>query len=67
MQRVMCPPIDFRQEKNSGPEATVSASFVVPRGANMIRVISTMVPPDEVNLNPFVLKLVYKIISISSF
>ena len=47
-QRVLCPPVDFRQEKEGGRGATMSASFYLPRAANMLRVIGAMVPTDEV-------------------
>ncbi|CAM9515003.1 unnamed protein product [Ascophyllum nodosum] len=45
--RVLCPPVDFRQEKEGGRGATMSASFYLPRAANMLRVIGAMVPTDE--------------------
>lgn len=51
-QRVLCPPIDFREEQvraaASPGGATMSASFYVPRSANILRVLSAMISPDQV-------------------
>ncbi|CAM9945137.1 unnamed protein product, partial [Hapterophycus canaliculatus] len=46
-QRVVTPPIEFREE-HLGGGPTLSASFHLPRSANVLRVISAMVSADQV-------------------
>ncbi|CAM9921079.1 unnamed protein product, partial [Ectocarpus sp. 8 AP-2014] len=45
--RVVTPPIEFREE-HLGGGPTLSASFHLPRSANILRVISAMVSEDQV-------------------
>lgn len=45
-QRVTLPTIDFRQE-NVGGTNTVSASFFMPRSANILKVLNALITPDQ--------------------
>lgn len=51
-QGVSCPAIDFRQEQDTllAPPggATLSASFFLPRSANIVKLLSTMISADQV-------------------